>query len=187
MNVENSQPVSMIRPEDLMEELNIKKDTYYRDINYLGIEAQRDSEGKLFLTPEQADQVRFLRSYVEQNGRRNGFENNSIVRTDGSSIESNSEQRRANGNGKNPAVEEQFEALIRSAQEYKASTEIAKYMLASQMTEEMLPSDLRDRVEVAKATAAPKSSNPLEMARKMVQTATGYMRNKSPNALEELQ
>ena len=34
---QNSVPTNLVRPEDLMQELGIKKDAYYADLNYLGI------------------------------------------------------------------------------------------------------------------------------------------------------
>lgn len=68
-----SEQNSMIRPEELMEELGIKKDTYYSDLNYLKIKAAKDRNGKAYLTNEQANLVRELRSYVSRTGRRDGF------------------------------------------------------------------------------------------------------------------
>jgi len=59
-----SEQNSMIRPEELMEELGIKKDTYYGDLNYLKIKAAKDYNGKAYLTNEQANLVRELRSYT---------------------------------------------------------------------------------------------------------------------------
>ena len=67
-----------------MVELNIKKDAYYKDLSYLEITPEKDSEGKCYLTIEQADKIRALRNYVNETGKRNGFENNSIVKVDDS-------------------------------------------------------------------------------------------------------
>ena len=51
---ENSLTKELVLPEELMEELGIKKDSYYRDIRFLNIKTVRDGEGKVWLTPEDA-------------------------------------------------------------------------------------------------------------------------------------
>jgi len=66
---------SVTRPEELMQELGIKKDTYYGDANYLKMKAAKDENGKSYLTNEQAELIRQLRSYVTQAGKREGFAN----------------------------------------------------------------------------------------------------------------
>jgi len=63
MTDQNSTQFDQIRPEDLMQELGIKKDTYYADLSYLDIKAVKDKNGKVYLTNEQANLVRQLRSY----------------------------------------------------------------------------------------------------------------------------
>jgi hypothetical protein len=73
MSDQNSSPDNIVRPEDLMAELDLKKSTYYDDLNYLGISANKDENKKAYLTIEQANQVRALRSYVIENGKRDGF------------------------------------------------------------------------------------------------------------------
>ncbi len=73
MTHQNSAPTNSIRPDALQNQLSIGKDTYYDDLKHLGIKAQKDSEGKAYLTFEQAEQVRALRSYVIENGTRKGF------------------------------------------------------------------------------------------------------------------
>ena len=70
---QNSTPNNSIRPEALQAELSIKKATYYDDLSHLGIRADKDAEGKAYLTFEQAEQVRALRSYVSEKGTRKGF------------------------------------------------------------------------------------------------------------------
>lgn len=49
MSDQNSSPDNIVRPEDLMVELNLKKSTYYDDLNYLGIKADKDEEKKVYL------------------------------------------------------------------------------------------------------------------------------------------
>jgi len=81
---QNSVPDNSIRPDELMSELGIKKDAYYKDLNYLDITPDKDSEGKCYLTNEQADEIRALRNHVSETGKWNGFTNNSIVKVDDS-------------------------------------------------------------------------------------------------------
>ena len=60
MTHQNSAPNNLIRPDELQNQLSIGKDTYYDDLKHLGIKAQKDSDGKVYLTFEQAEQVRAL-------------------------------------------------------------------------------------------------------------------------------
>jgi hypothetical protein len=81
---QNSALASTIRPDDLMSELGIKKDAYYKDLEYLQVKAEKDEEGKAYLTFEKAEQIRALRRHVENTGKREGFMNNAIVKVDDS-------------------------------------------------------------------------------------------------------
>ena len=40
---QNSAPTNSIHPDELMEEIGIKKDAYYKDLNHLGITPEKDS------------------------------------------------------------------------------------------------------------------------------------------------
>ncbi|NJO80432.1 MAG: hypothetical protein HC827_19265 [Cyanobacteria bacterium RM1_2_2] len=75
MTDQNSALLDPIRPDDLMSELGIKKDTYYSYLKHLGIKAAKDENGKSYLTDEQANLVRSLRSHVEKTGKIEGFPN----------------------------------------------------------------------------------------------------------------
>lgn len=81
---QNSVPDNSIRPDELMSELGIKKDAYYKDLRHLKITPDKDSEGKSYLTNEQADKIRALRNHVEMIGSRKGFDTTAIVRVDDS-------------------------------------------------------------------------------------------------------
>ena len=73
MSDQNSRPNNTISPDTLQNELSIKRATYYADLKHLGIIANKDEEGKPYLTFEEAEQVRALRSYVIKYGSRKGF------------------------------------------------------------------------------------------------------------------
>ena len=77
--LENRTGESHLKPEDLMEEIGIKKDTYYRDVNFLGIEGIKDEDGKTWITLEDASRIKALRNYVQETGKREGFDDNDII------------------------------------------------------------------------------------------------------------
>ncbi len=58
---QNSVANSLVRPEKLMEELGIKKDSYYRDMRFLNIKPIRDEKGKVWLRNLDAERIKHLR------------------------------------------------------------------------------------------------------------------------------
>lgn len=172
---QNSAPNNCIRPEALMLELGIKKDAYYKDLKYLEITPDKDSENKSYLTNEQAEQIRALRNHVNKIGKRNGFNINSIVKVADSNeivssnneTEDDSNQIISNNSAENIYVEREeptanfdVERLLREAAELAARNlampELLKKELASRMSEEDLPDDLREKVAIAREAANPK-------------------------------
>lgn len=75
MSDQNSAVVYQIRPEMLSEELGIKKDSYYTYMKFLGLKAEKDHEGKAYLSEEQANLMRSLRQHVLTTGKIEGFVN----------------------------------------------------------------------------------------------------------------
>ena len=104
-----------------MSELSIKKDAYYNDLHYLEIEAETDSEGKAYLTLEQADQVRALRNHVKNTGEISSFCNNSIVKADDSNLRAETPESTTETQGnvyvqpENPTEQFNVNQLMRSA------------------------------------------------------------------------
>ena len=43
------------------------------DLKFLNIKPVRDEEGKVWLTLEDAERIKHLRSYLQENGKREGF------------------------------------------------------------------------------------------------------------------
>lgn len=168
MTDQNSSTISMIRPNDLMAELNLKKSTYYDDLKFLDITASKDENKKAYLTIEQANQVRALRSHVNETGKRDGFVYGGLA------VSNNSELADIPDNSELAAAEEEniyvelteptndldIGSLMRSAAELKARElampSLVKRELASQMTEDDLPEDLREKVAIAREVANPK-------------------------------
>ena len=159
----NSIPPDSIRPESLMAELGIKKSAYYKDLGYLEITPEKDSEGKPYLTKAQADQIRSLRSHINENGKRNGFNNSSMVKVDDSnemtSTNSNSDED-IYVEPETPEENLNIDKLMRSAAELKAKEiampDLVKRAVADKMTEEDLPEDLKEKVEAVREAANPK-------------------------------
>ena len=68
MTDQNSTVEHQIRPNVLQDQLGIKKDAYYAYLKHLGIKAEKGSDGKVFLTEAQANQIRALRCLVFPHG-----------------------------------------------------------------------------------------------------------------------
>lgn len=160
---QNSVPTNAIRPDELMEELGIKKDAYYKDLNYLDITPDKDSEGKCYLTIEQADKIRALRNHVNETGKRNGFDNSSIVKVDDSNelVSNNNEaENDIYVNREEPTAQFDMNRLMREAAQLKARElampSLVKREIANRMSEDDLPEDLREKVAIAREVANPK-------------------------------
>ncbi len=178
---QNSAPSDPLRPEELMEELGIKKDAYYKDVNYLGIEVQKDSEGKAYLTQEQANQIRALRSYVAENRKRNGFEYSAIVKADNSNLTTSTKENQPIIQENQPDIyvkpsepTAQFDLnqIMREAAELKARElampHLVKKAVAERMTEDDLPEDLKEKVAAVREAANPKYT-PAEVASNLLE------------------
>jgi hypothetical protein len=180
MSDQNSSQPHRIRPDDLMQELGIKKDTYYADLNYLEIKASKDENGKAYLTNEQANLVRELRSHVSQTGKREGFVSSSPDDINGDLVHHQSRQEiaafseeaeevdpsttlRVNLNipqAEQEGYEENLEKLIYEAAQLKmqnlSAPHLVKLHLAQQMSEEDLPPEMREKVQQVRDAANPK-------------------------------
>jgi hypothetical protein len=170
---QNSAPPFSIRPEELMEELGIKKDAYYKDINYLDIKPEKDSEGRVYLTKEQADQIRSLRNHVSETGKREGFSDSSIVKVDDSNdIVSNNNKTEEDIYVKPEEPTASVDSdLVREAKELAARgmamNDLLKIQLASKMTFDDLDEDLKEKVSIAREVANPKWT-PADLADKIL-------------------
>ena len=170
---QNSAPTNSIRPDELMDELGIKKDAYYKDLNHLDIKPEKDSEGKAYLTIEQAAEIKALRNHVNETGTRKGFNSNSLVKVDDSKdlVSNNTEaENDIYVNAEEPTAQFDINGLIRSAAELKARElampSLVKREIANRMEEDDLPEDLRKKVATAREAANPKFT-PGELAVKL--------------------
>ena len=170
---QNSVPTNAIRPDELMSELGIKKDAYYKDLKYLDVTPDKDSEGKSYLTIEQANEIRALRNHVNETGSRKGFSNNSIVKVDDSNelVSNNNEaENDIYVNAEEPTAKIESN-IVREAEELAARgmamNDLIKIQLASQMSFEDLSPDLQEKINIAREVANPKF-RPAEIAQQLL-------------------
>jgi hypothetical protein len=170
---QNSAPTNYIRPDELMSELGIKKDAYYKDLSYLDITPEKDSEGKCYLTIEQADKIRALRNYVNETGKRNGFNNSSIVMVNDSNeiVSHNNEAENEIYINRQEPTAQLDSNILREAEELAARgmamKDLIKIQLASQMSFDDLSPDLQEKVNIAREVANPKWT-PAEIATQLL-------------------
>ncbi len=169
MSDQNSGVSIQVRPDDLMSELNIGRDAYYTDLKFLSLTALKDGDGKAYLTEEQANAVRALRSHVSQTGKRDGFfDNNSAitVQAETSGLDEAAQPVQAATEEEAP-IGDQFEELIRAAAELKGqrlvTPELVIQELANRMTYEDLPADVQAKVDGVRAATSPKFQ-PVQLA-----------------------
>ena len=170
---QNSAPNNSIRPDELMSELGIKKDAYYKDLNYLDITPEKDLSGKAYLTNEQADRIRALRNHVIETGKRNGFDNSSIVKVDDSNelVSNNNESSEDIYINREEPTAKLESNIVREAEELAARgmamNDLIKIQLASQMSFDDLSPDLQEKVTIAREVANPKF-HPAEIAKQLL-------------------
>ncbi len=193
MTNQNSDLNNSIRPEALQSELSIGRDTYYSDLKHLGIKAERDDNNKAYLTFEQAEQVRALRSYVSKYGTRKGFvyekvesENNIglIVKADNNSIEATEKSVKTEiatateediyltEQETNPTNKVNLDSIINNAQELAARNlalpELLAVELANNMSYEDLTPELQAKIDIARDAANPKKHQPKLIAQTLL-------------------
>jgi hypothetical protein len=160
MNEQNSSSADLVRPDDLMAELDLKKSTYYDDLNYLGIKAEKDENKKAYLTIEQANQIRALRSHVNKNGKREGFLDGSLTVSNNNELATNPDPDSIYVEVEEPTSSIDIDALLRGAAQLKArelaTPNLLIRELANRMNEEDLPEDLREKVAIAREAVNPK-------------------------------
>ncbi len=191
MTDRNSDPNNSIRPEDLQAQLSVGRDAYYADLRYLGIKADKDTDGKVYLTFEQAEQVRALRSYVSKYGTRKGFVyekiddtsniRSSIVKSTNSDIETaqsnigteiTTTEEDIYISETSPTDDIDLDDMLRDAKEIAARNlsirNLITVELANNMGYEDLDPDLQEKVRIAKDAANPKKYQPKAIARDLL-------------------
>jgi hypothetical protein len=174
MSDQNSATLNQIRPDDLMAELGIKKDAYYAYLKHLGIKASKDPDGKSYLTDEQANLVRSLRSHVEKTGKIEGFPNNvesGLVYAESTDLLGDAVTQAAQ-NSTTDTDRLDLEDLIYSAAELKghqlAMGDLLKLELANRLTYEDLPDEVKQKIDQVRESANPKF-RPAHLADQLLQ------------------
>lgn len=167
---QNSSTDNIVRPDDLMAELDLKKSTYYDDLKFLGITASKDESKKAYLTVDQANAVRALRSYVIENGKRDGFESGALVVSNNNELATNPDNNDIYVEAEEPTAKVESN-IVREAQELAARgmamNDLIKIQLASQMSFDDLSPDLQEKVNIAREVANPKF-RPAEIASQLL-------------------
>ncbi|NET08555.1 MAG: hypothetical protein F6K09_01600 [Merismopedia sp. SIO2A8] len=158
--------IRRIRPKDLMEELNLKKDRYYSILKTLGIKASKDEEGKATLTQDQADAIRNYLSGNSEEVENASSASSSLVKTDDSNLATENQAPTTESSPdvyvqpEEPTAQFDVNQLVRSAAELKARElampDLVKRALADKMTWDDLPEDLREKVTGVQEAANPK-------------------------------
>lgn len=163
MTNQNSTVEHQIRPEQLQEELGIKKDAYYAYLKHLGIKASKDSNGKAYLEPEQANLVRQLRQHVVAGGKIEEFEvsnaePSALVKADAGEI--NVADQQTPEEEVDPTQGLDWEALYREASEIAGQRLTASKQVVLAMAEQMGYEDLhpetKAKVNRVREATAPK-------------------------------
>ena len=159
MTDQNSEVDYQIRPDDLMEELGIKKDAYYAYIKFLDIKIEK-ADGKAYLSQEQANLMRSLRSHVVETGEMKGFVNSNsgeLATVESANLTEQPIQTQEIPIGQS---DDELNQLIRAAAELKgqrlAMPQMIVSALADKMTYEDLPNDVRAKVDAVKESTIPK-------------------------------
>ena len=149
------------RPEEVQELFGIKKVSYYSRLKRLGIEAHKDEQGKPYLDQAQFEAFKALHEHINNTGKMEGFVNTNTVTlatTEKTNIEVSPEEIYTEP--QDPIAQFELDKLVRAAAELKAR-EIAmpalvKRAIANQLSEEDLPDDLKEKVNLAREAANPK-------------------------------
>ena len=168
-NSSQDQLDNIVRPNDLMSELNIKSSTYYDDLEYLNIKASKGKDRKVYLTFDQAERIKALRSHVIKTGKRDGFiyEESEVSSNSELTISNDSNNSELATNSEPDIYVDQQEPtanlednILRQAEELAARgmamNDLIKIQLASQMSFDDLSPDLQEKVNIAHEVANPK-------------------------------
>jgi hypothetical protein len=177
MTDQNSAIDHQIRPEQLQDELGIKKDAYYAYLKHLGFKARRGADGKSYLEPEQANLVRAIRQHVVDGGKIEDFvvsdhePGGSLAVAENGDLAGEMPQGGQQQPEQEPAEGFDMDALMREAAKLAAHrmayADEVKLQLASQMTYDDLPDDIKAEVDAVRQAAMP-SEQPGKIAAELL-------------------
>ena len=163
----NSTIEHQLRPDELIAELSIGKQTYYNYLKHLGIKAGKDSKGKAYLSQEQAKLIRDLRTHVVDGGKIEEFtisdEATALAVTDSAELDAAGDSMPQS----DPQEGLDLKMLHREASKIAAKRMTAGHHLvlamAEQMTYEDLHPEAQAEVDEVRTAGLPKF-NPQELA-----------------------
>ncbi len=163
----NSTVEHQLRPDELIAELSIGKQTYYNYLKHLGIKAGKDSKGKAYLSQEQAKLIRALRTHVVEGGKIEEFviseESTALAVSDAGELDTAAEPVTQ----ADPTEGLDLKVLHREASKIAAKRMAAGHHLVLAMAENMTYEDLhpeaKAEVDQVREAGLPKF-NPQELA-----------------------
>ena len=182
MGDRNSAVEQQFRPEELMRELDIKKQAYYDYLKHLGIKAEKDSNNRAYLTQAQAKSVRLLRQHVVAGGKIEDFDihealESALAVAESTELGDVAEQAEEVDHAKDLNLEALYlEASEIAGQRLTANQQVVMAM-ANQMGYEDLHPMTRAKVDKVRSAAAPKfdpqkiAADLLNQCRQQMQTA----------------
>ena len=142
-----------------MEQLGLKRDAYYSDLKFLGIKAQKDSEGKSFLEESQFQLLVALRKHVAETGKREGFQALGELATVGGAELADDEVEAMPEEPEQPHFD--FQDIIADAQKLAGNRLTMRDQvvsaIASQMSFEDLSPEIQEQEQSVRAAADPKA------------------------------
>lgn len=143
----NSTIEHQLRPDELIAELSIGKQTYYNYLKHLGIKAGKDSKGKAYLSQEQAKLIRDLRAHVVEGGKIEEFaisdEATALAVADASDLDTAAEPLAQS----DPQEGLDLKMLHREASKLAAKRMTAGHHLVLAMAEQMTYEDLHPEAQ----------------------------------------
>jgi hypothetical protein len=165
MTDRNSAAADRMTPEEAMTFLGIKSSAYYDRLNYLGEKLEKAEDNKKYLSQVQIQRLGKLDSWIKEKGKMDGFieqegqegrtalaiADDTTLMADIPAVDAGAQVDDENGG---------MEHLIRMAAQLKAQQlavplEIVR-AIASQMTEDDLPDDLKAMVQGSRDALSPK-------------------------------
>lgn len=181
--------------EQAIDELDIGKTTFYKWVNYLGIEQQQDSAKRKYLDESQFKQLQELKTYYQEKGTIEGFlptENltehpGKLTTVESKAIAHDEPAALATENiyvePEAPTANMDVDRLVREAAELKARNlamgDLLKLSIAQNMTFEDLDPDLQAKVTAAHNAANPKDSPASIASQLLAQYRSGKSQSQS--------
>ncbi len=176
MTTPNNTDVTGHYTGDLLERWDIGKSAFYDRLKYLGIQLEKGSSNKGYLTDEQVKFMDELDSHIKKTGKMEGFNNSSLVKNNDSNlVQSSDNNSLATGNEDEYSLTSPDEIAVETEEPddgfdmddaFRVGAEIKTRRLAmpnlmalaiaDELTEEDLPPDLQQKLNAVREAVNPK-------------------------------